>query len=376
MNRPTLLYGVPTGGHPLPAFCASLRAIELTQTRFGGISAGKRHAHRGVEDLVFTTGPVQMARTAIARRMLDAGYDYLVMHDDDTEIMVNGQAGNVLDRFLETMEAYPDVGMIGVTYLRENPQVPTLMIEQPGAGADWEGRMVIGGFPFAPFEVWGIGTGFVMIRREALEDVADLNDGNDGEIFRFAPAQTPWGLQKVVGEDYDFCLRLHQCGWRVATDPRIATVHHKRSGRLEYEWGAWHDMCAAPEGGITLHLPENMRDAKLVEVPRTTLDGRAFNIVALDVYDVRKREYEDWAAGKEARAKARAARRAATPAVTPKETNGNGNPDLPRTDPVAAGPRRGDGGRGLPAGQQLGSGVADVHGAGGDGDADRREAAG
>lgn len=217
-----LLYATPTGKHPTAAYCKSLRDIELTCTTF----------ERTAADMVFTVGPVQMARSKIAEQTMEEKYDFVVMHDDDLLVNCTGESGNPLDAFHELFEQYPKVGVIGAVYLRERPQMPTVVMPHPLYHEEL--CHVVSGMPYAPFEVAAIGTGFMMIRREVFEQLHEDGRG----MFRFDHRRTRWGTVSEVGEDYDFCQRARAAGWKVLADPRFGTVHFKDSP-LRFEWHDW-----------------------------------------------------------------------------------------------------------------------------------------
>lgn len=238
---PRVLYGVPTGGHPHPAFVLSLRDIEVTT----------RLSERRPGDFEFARGPVQMSRSHIATNFIQGTWDYLLMHDDDLAVNPHGPVGNPIDAFIKHMDATPTCGMIGAIYLRENPQIPLVNMWHPDyATGDYRRREMmsaVAGFPNLPFKVASVGTGFVLIRRQALLDVHNQRAGNGGPVFRFAVEEDRNGMMREVGEDYDFCARLHNAGWEVWADPRIPTIHFKESGRLTYEWAQWEN-----QGSIAL----------------------------------------------------------------------------------------------------------------------------
>lgn len=269
MARPTLLYATPTATHPSMGYVVSMRAIETTCKAF----------ERGASDFIATTGPVQMARSAIARSTLDQGYDYVCMHDDDLQLAPTGPTGNPLDQWLTIMEAHPDVGMIGAIYLRETPPIPTAIVDHPTDSKDH--LQVLAGFPYAPFEVSGIGTGFVFVRAAAIRDV--------GTDFKFAWQTNSFGADEQIGEDYDYAFRLRAKGWRVLADPRFPTVHHKPSGRLPFTWHDWNQKTTDATNPWQLELGPELDGARVIERKWKTLDGNEFDLSCIDLNDVKRR---------------------------------------------------------------------------------------
>lgn len=277
---PRFLYATPTGGHPHPGYVLSSRGLQIT-CKSGAI---------GIPDLLMTRGPVQMARSSIVSAFLQGDWDYLVMHDDDMSIDPTGEHGNPLDAWAQLMAEEPDLGMVGVVYLREHPHtIPILNLWHPDYDHTEE-VTVLCGMPYGAFDVASVGTGFVMIRRKALEDLAAVGDGNGGPMFRFSIEPNRLGMLREVGEDYDFCYRLQRAGWKVMADTRFATTHHKDSGRLQFVWSDWEKQgsrhecgeCGKVHGGIDLTVQPG---AEIIEV-------RGMTCVAVD--KVRNREAQDW----------------------------------------------------------------------------------
>lgn len=254
------------------------------------IRMGTKGFDHRVEDAVWTTGPVQMARCEIARKALDGGYDYVLMHDDDLVVdHVGGSRGNPLDTFLALMQSDPKLGVVGAVYLRESPLVPTINMWHPDRQdtQDGPGEQVtaICNLPRAPFEVAGVGTGFMLIRAQVLRDIDEMTGGIDP--FLFWPYQSQYGMPTVIGEDFYFCWRAQQAGWKVIADPTVSTVHEKDiSGRLEFSQYKWD-----PADGKREHTVGGPEGSQLINVN---------GIDCLDVSPCRIREREIAAARKAA----------------------------------------------------------------------------
>lgn len=234
-----VLYQTPTGKHPLLGYTMSVVDLCMTSEIMRGDSP--RSWKKG--DFGYTSGPVQMSRSAIAMEFLKTDCDYLLMHDDDLAVSPFGAAGNPIDVFVQHMDAHPDVGLIGAVYLRENPRVPLVNMwhpRWPQAEGDL-GEMVqaVCNFPAQPFDCAAIGTGFVMIRRAAMKAICARDGGNAGPPFSFQIAKNRWGQTVETGEDFLFCQNLQRLGWKVQADPRFTTIHIKDSGRLTYDQADW-----------------------------------------------------------------------------------------------------------------------------------------
>lgn len=248
MSKPRLVYAWPTAGYPKPAFVNSLSNIRCRQ------SLADHQPH----DVMCASAPVQMARTQLCVEALGGGYDFMVMHDDDLDLG-NCDAGNPIDNSIDIMLTNPDVGIVGAVYMREKPLIPTFTMYHPEYGAE-EHCAGIGGIPPVPFDVGGVGFGWVMIRMEVVRKLAELNDG---PIIRFAKKADVAGIVREIGEDYDFCDRTHELGYRVIADPRYKTEHHKRTGILTYQHDKWEAKFASPDDPIQI---EAHAGSKLIEI--------------------------------------------------------------------------------------------------------------
>lgn len=74
-----------------------------------------------------------------------------------------------------------------------------------------------------PFEVWGVGFGFVAMKSGVFESI-----------------ERPWfGIDKIrwegydfytnVGEDYSWCIHARDVGYRIMVDPNVKVLHHKEA---------------------------------------------------------------------------------------------------------------------------------------------------
>lgn len=260
-HLPTLFYATPTGKHPHPGYVTSMRDLEMSCQTF------ERRPH----DFMFACGPVQMARSEIGERACrgtcrekhmhtchercrlehqhnrvpckDTPYDFVLMHDDDLMVNGGGPHGNPIDAWHAIFDARPDVAVIGAVYLRERMNTPTIVMPHPQYPE--ENCHLVYGMPAGPFEVSGIGTGFMLIRVSALRQLRDLEDG-EHSLFRFPFTRTRWGGYNHTGEDYDFCARIRRLGYKVLVDPRFETGHIKESGTMHFHRDSYESQWADP----------------------------------------------------------------------------------------------------------------------------------
>ncbi len=318
---PSLLYATPTGRHPHIAFVQCMRAMELGIRSFG---------ERRAEDFAFMCGPVQMARTAIAQATLagkcnmshrhdendGAGckiepYDFVLMHDDDLMVDPISTLGNPIDAWHKLFNEYPDVGVIGAVYLREKPQIPNIVVKHP-TNAE-EVCHAVAGFPNQPFEVAGIATGFMMVRREVFEALYEIEDAQGAPpMFKFGVRKLESGIAVEDGEDYDFCRRVREAGFRIVADPRFSTVHLKDSGPLRYERDQWeHSWDAEKNPGEAEMRAKQLRAHLQPLLKLAIMNG----MVVIDHTEQRAADIAAW----QARVAARAGSKAVTPQYLPSE---------------------------------------------------------
>jgi hypothetical protein len=80
--------------------------------------------------------------------------------------------------------------------------------------------------PKEPFEVEFAGTGFMMIRRNVIETLTEKSESYEGPNGR-VPAlyMTPIHNDGFESEDYHFCRRAREEGFKIIGDPSIKLKH-------------------------------------------------------------------------------------------------------------------------------------------------------
>lgn len=147
---------------------------------------------------------------------------YVLLLNPDTEM----RAG-VLDHLLASMAERLDVGMVGCRLEQRDgtfDHAAKRSFPTPGAALAHfagVGRRAGAGARTAQYraphvgerevgEVDAVNGAFMLVRREALDDVGLLDEGY-------------W----LYMEDLDWCFRFHQHGWRVLYDGRVTILHAK-----------------------------------------------------------------------------------------------------------------------------------------------------
>lgn len=89
-----------------------------------------------------------------------------------------------------------------------------------------------------PVEIWNGGTGFMLIKREVLEgmqpfmnsytnDVADLSGQMNSEpITEFFPVYIDPDSNRLLSEDYGFCKRAREQGYKIWAAPWVNLGHY------------------------------------------------------------------------------------------------------------------------------------------------------
>ena len=141
-----------------------------------------------------------------------AGRHVLLLNNDTV------QTGNALGEAVRYMDAHPEVGVLGIEHLNAdatNSHQPSVHAF-PKPWREIVGLLGLGrrrpapAAPAPPAEGdvdWVCGS-FLMVRRECLEQVGEL----DERFFTYE-------------EDIDWCLRARQAGWRVRYWPGTSMVH-------------------------------------------------------------------------------------------------------------------------------------------------------
>lgn len=192
-DRPLrILFGMPCGDtqHSMTALC------------YGALLATSRS--RGV-DLIPAQSMGSMGqnnRSDLAQLARSGGYDALLLVDPDMTFPAEALLG---------LLAHGDLDVVGATYAQCCEGGPTHGFEIEGPPSRIN---VSRGGP--PREVSSIPCGFMLIRRRVLDAIVALGDE---PFFRF-----PWdrGAHNSVSEDYDFCRRVREIGFKVHVDPELS----------------------------------------------------------------------------------------------------------------------------------------------------------
>ena len=156
--------------------------------------------------------------TAIAQ----TNADYVLLLNPDTLVI-----GDAVDRVMKYMDLHPEVGICGCRVLntdrtlqlacrRSIPTPKVAFYRLSGLSMLFPNSKTMARYnmtyedPERTHEVDAVSGAFLMIRREAINDIGLL----DERFFMY-------------GEELDWCLRAKRAGWSVVYCPEAEIIHHK-----------------------------------------------------------------------------------------------------------------------------------------------------
>ncbi len=142
-----------------------------------------------------------------------AGRFFLLLNSDTIV-----RAG-AIEGLIETMEGDSSIGIAGLQLLNEDGSLQNSISNYPSLLSELSNKSLLrllfpSAFPgkerlaSTPLQVQSVIGACMLVRREAAEEVGLL----DEDYFFFL-------------EETDWCLRMHQAGWKVVHDPRYAIYH-------------------------------------------------------------------------------------------------------------------------------------------------------
>lgn len=207
-----LLLGIPTGGNPAEPFVKSLHQLKLPP------------AITEIEHKTTVGNFVPAQRELLAGYALHRNADFLLMADDDM-VVPSDAVGKLLEPFED-----PRVGIVGaLCYSRDG--IRPMAVDDWNA-ADTTSAAIPAFDDRTPVEVDGVGFGLAMIRCKTLEVMSQP----------FFPAhifiEQALARVRVCDEDFLFCRRLKDEGWKVFLHPGVRCGHFDRqSGQVfPLEW--------------------------------------------------------------------------------------------------------------------------------------------
>ena len=209
-----LVIGIPTAGKPTDPFLKSLKTLRLPAMV------------ESVENKTATGNFVPAQRELLAAFAQERFADFLLMVDDDMVI-----PEDAIERLLRPFSD-PNVGIVGaLCYSRDGLR--------PMAVVDWDSNDTTGAAIPAfdegtPTEVAGVGFGLAVVRVQAYAAFAQ-------PLFPVhIYVEKSCARVRVCNEDFLFCKRLRENGWKVLLHPGVRCGHYDRDTGQIYpiEWEA------------------------------------------------------------------------------------------------------------------------------------------
>ena len=181
-----------------------------------------RLEERGFEVRREVHGPIDFARSVMASKALDDGFEHLVWIDSDVEFDIDDVAKLVKHEIPVISGIYPKKG---------NRAIASNLL--PGT------KQIVFGERGGVIEIAYAAAGFLYAHRRVYEAIARaLSVCNESFGKPFVPYFMPMiherdGKPWYLGEDFAFSERVRQAGFRVHADTTIRLRHY---GRYGYGW--------------------------------------------------------------------------------------------------------------------------------------------
>jgi GT2 family glycosyltransferase len=223
-----LFIGIPSSGAPAQPFLDSFATLDIPRSV------------TSVDRAIVTGNYVPAQRELLVRRALERDADVMLMCDDDMVI-----PKDALSKLLELLEREPDCGLAGALYYSRDGF-------RPMAVDHWDPNNTtsanIPAFDAAPVDVDGVGFGCVVLRLDAVRAMT-------APLFPAHVYIEPAASRvRVCDEDYLFCSRLREHGFRVVLHAGVRCGHYDRASRVVFPQ-QWED------SSITSHARIAVADA-------------------------------------------------------------------------------------------------------------------
>lgn len=169
-----------------------------------------------------------VARQILTKRAIDLGAKYIVYWDDD--ILVPSDAVYRLYNFLEKN---PVVGIAsGICTTRHDEFLEPVIYKAHGDGATWDFECGEGAIPE---EVFAVGSGFFMVRVDAIKAVIEKTKAENGgteipvwadeKAFKVTEGAAIARTNQFWGHDVRFCRLMVEAGYRVFVHGAVLCGH-------------------------------------------------------------------------------------------------------------------------------------------------------
>ncbi len=203
-----LFLAIPTSGSPTAPFLTSLGSLELPATI------------TSVDRITIAGNFIPGQRELAVRRALSIGADILVMIDDDMVL-----PSNAIVALTAALTGDPRLGIVGGLYYSRDGLHP--MVADHWSSADTT-TAAIPAYDDALTYCDAVGFGCVAIRGELLRGLRVPFFSTQVYVEESA------ARVRICNEDYLFCERARQDGWRVALHAGVRCKHFDRESGISY----------------------------------------------------------------------------------------------------------------------------------------------
>lgn len=201
-----LLLGLPSAGSLTAPFLESLSGLQLPTSCVE------------FDRCVVTGNFVPAQRELIIDEALDRGFDLLAMIDDDIVF-----PADALQKLVAALDADPQTALVGALYYSRDGLRP--MAVSRWSGKDTTSALVPAFDDRSAVVVDGVGFGCTVVRLSALATL------DRPFLSAHVIIQRAQRVVRIADEDYLFCERLRQAGWRVRLHGGVRCGHYDRATR-------------------------------------------------------------------------------------------------------------------------------------------------
>lgn len=259
-HRPTIAFGIPLTGRPLPpeimfAFHAMSPPMNMNTVMF---------KTKGM--------PIDAARNGFAEQAIKHEAKYLFFWDEDVEL-----PAMAMRELVFWMEHHPECGVVGGIYCLKVPRPEPLVFQGIGTGPFWDWRVG------EVFECAAIGMGCTLIRTAVFQDLEKPWFNSMDDMSKYLD-NIPYGEQWT--EDLWFCKQVAQSKkWKIYAHGQLLCRHFDLATGQSYE--------LPPDSKPMRHLVSPKGKLKILDIgsggnPIKTDEG---TVVTVDVREEAKPDY-------------------------------------------------------------------------------------
>lgn len=240
--------GIPTAGAPAQPFVDSLSVLQLPP--------GTKAFERGI----VTGNFVPAQRDVLVDRALAWEADTIAMCDDDMIVPPDAFA-----KLCDVLHADERNALAGALYYSRDGLRP--MVVDGWNAADTTQGWIPAFDDRTPVEVGGVGFGCIAIRASVFSQFSRPYFATQIYVERNA------GRVRVCNEDYLFCAKLREGGYRVLLHPGVRCAHYDRVKARAFP-DSWEDPHMTKRKRVLARIGERYALVPLEDAPKTVARER------------------------------------------------------------------------------------------------------